>query len=425
MKNILLLAYHFPPAPTIGAQRPSKLAKYLPQFGWKPIILTVGLAGERPAGTRVIETEFRDVLGPARSVAAWFDGRHGTPEPQPAAAEPQKTAERGRAARLLRDLIAFPDDFRGWYKYALQAGEKLLRSEKVDALVSTSYPVTSHLIARRLKQEFSLPWIADLRDLWTQNHYLRKSRLVRFCEQKLELRTFADADLLVTVSEPWAEALRGLHRSTPVVSITNGFDDDDFSGVPAGRTPEFTITHTGILYCGRRDPSLLFEVVAGLIQEGKLDRTRTRIRFIGSDEAWLGQMAGRYKLEDVVTICSTVPRPEALRLQRESQLLFLLRWDHPSEAGMHTAKIFEYLGSRRPIIAVGGPGGVVKELLETTGSGRFAGSREDLRAIILDYYGEYCRTGEIAWQGNDRVEDYSHRSIARRYAAALERVASC
>jgi glycosyltransferase involved in cell wall biosynthesis len=236
------------------------------------------------------------------------------------------------------------------------------------------------------------------------------------------MRTFADADLLVTVSEPWAAELSRLHPDRPVTCITNGYDQEDFGDAEESRTAAFTITHTGILYEGRRDPSLLFEAVSELLACGSMDAPSVRIRFIGEDEEWLRRLIRRHHLEGVVTVSGRVAREEALRLQRESQLLLLLRWDHAGEEGMHTAKIFEYLASRRPILAVGGPGGVVRELLETTGGGRFGGDREELKAIIMDYYREYRLAGEVRWQGNDRVADYSHEAIARRYAAALQGV---
>jgi len=132
----------------------------------------------------------------------------------------------------------------------------------IDAIVTTSPPISSHLIGREAKDILGCPWIADLRDLWTQNLGERTSNLLQI---GLEKRTLRQADGLVTVSDPWATRLERRYPEKKIWTITNGFDPDDFDSPPPPLTEEFSISYTGELYAGQRDPTLLLEVLSDLI----------------------------------------------------------------------------------------------------------------------------------------------------------------
>ena len=116
-----------------------------------------------------------------------------------------------------------------------------------------------------------------------------------------------------------------------------------------------------------------------------------------------------------------VPRNIALDKQRESQILLLLNWDDPREIGVYTGKVFEYLAARRPILAVGGPRGVVTELLEDTGAGVHALGYDQLKYILLELYEQYRIYGYVLYRGcEEQIAKYSHREMARRFAYILE-----
>ena len=121
-----------------------------------------------------------------------------------------------RLVYLPWEIITYPDPMRGWYKHAVQAGDKLLQSEQIDAILSSSYPVTCHLIAKTLAEKYQIPWIADLRDLWTQNPYSNHCAPRRLAERNLELRHLA-SECTATVSSLW-QALSRLHAQTGMLS---------------------------------------------------------------------------------------------------------------------------------------------------------------------------------------------------------------
>ena len=226
--------------------------------------------------------------------------------------------------------------------------------------------------------------------------------------------------MLVTVSEPLAQKLRLLHHDKPVVAIPNGYDPDEVTR-SAQLMKEFTITYTGQLYQGKQDPTPLLRALVELASEGKIELKTVKVRFYGDTPYWLEQEIKRYQLDEVVSLHPKVLREVALQKQRESQILLLLNWDDPDEVGVYTGKVFEYLAARRPILAVGGPRGVVTKLLEETGAGVHALGREHLKRVLFELYEQYRTHGYVPYKGcEERIAKYSHREMARHFATVLD-----
>ncbi|HOV81912.1 MAG TPA: glycosyltransferase [Methanothrix sp.] len=406
----------------IGGIRLYGLAKYLPECGWRPIILTPVLPGEPDSRFHVIQTPYDDVvalwkkrmgLNPKKSLNEQFGASR--PKNQPSIMD--------CLAYLPNEIISYPDGMKGWYKHAVHAGDELLKSERIDVILSSSYPVTCHIIAKALAEKYHVPWIADLRDLWTQNPYSNHCALRRFAEKRLELRTLGKASALVTVSKPLADDLSRLHIHKPVYVITNGFDPEDACFDPPELTEKFTITYTGALYDGKRDPLMLFEALRNLITDGIIDPDRVEVRFFGSQDSWLFDEIRDSNLNGIVRVFGFVPRNQALQKQRESQLLLLLLWNNPQERGVYTGKVFEYLAAGRPIIALGGSEeSVVKDLLNETQAGHYTSSLEDLEAVLSKYYLEYMGTGAVPPTKKSAASRYSHLEMARKFAGVLDKV---
>jgi len=420
MPRLLLITFHYPPRPTIGSVRPGALAKYLPQFGWDVLVVTPhGPDSPRPAAT-VVETPYQDALekwkmriglNPHRALHAQLN--------LPVSTEPRTRFVHTRVIRRLKIALAYPDLTMGWFPFAIDAIKKI--DVPVDAILSTAPPITSHVIAREAQRILKCPWIADFRDLWATNLDNPNGPAFQFADRILERRWLRTADALVTVSRPWADRLRNLYPDKPVHEITNGFDPDDFAGHPVPRNEYFSISYTGQLYAGKRDPTSLFEVVHELIAEGIIDREQMRIRFYGPLEPWLQPLIDRYDLKGVVEVHDSIDRREALQRQKESQILLLLGWANPRETGQHTGKLFEYFGSRRPILAVGGVAGVLTEVLEETGAGVHALSKQQLRRFLIESYAEFRERGEVRFKGNQSaLMKYTHEAMARSFSTLLD-----
>lgn len=401
------------------------LAKHLPRYGWEPVVLTPRLpVGPRPP-VQIIETDYQDVLGQWKSRFG-LDPKRGVHQQfsLPRAKTPNRVLPHTRLMKWLKPLLLFPDSSKGWSSFALEAIAELKEHAAIDAILTTSPPVTCNLIGAQAKQILGVPWLADFRDLWSQDTSARNdgnNAVFHFFDRRLEARILNQADALVTVSEPWAERLQQRVPKTKVQWITNAYDPEDFAFLPVPLTRSFSITYTGLLYEGKRDPTPLLEVLSELIEAGIVLRSDVDVRFYGAPETWLIEIVRKYGLEDVVKINAMVKREEALRLQAESQILLLLGWHDPNERGQHTGKLFEYLGSRRPILGVSGYRGVMSEVLEETRAGVHALSKEQLRGELVKAYAQFKSTGQVSYEGLDsEVKAYTQQEMARQFAEVLD-----
>jgi Glycosyltransferase Family 4 len=396
------------------------LRKYLTRFGWECVVITPKLGRESRMDPGVIETGYEDVLeqwkrklrmDPKKSVHAQLS----LPEAK------QKNTQLPHTFLLgqLKEVLTYPDPMKGWVRFACEEIDKLA-DHQFDAIISTAPPISSHLVGRYAKKVLRRPWVADFRDLWTQNLESKPS-LTRPFERRLEKSLVGDADALVTVSDDWAAKLRSLYRDVPVHAITNGFDPDDFPSRDVRLTELFTITYAGLLYQGKRDPTPLLEAAQELIAEGKVAPAKFRMRFYGPVEPWFTAAIAKYGLQEVTEVPGVIPRTAAIDRQRESQLLLQLGWDDRREKGQHTGKLFEYLGSRRPILALGGAPGAMSDVLDHTGAGVHLQTKDELKQYLLQSYREFEQNGFVRYHGKeDAIAQYSHLEMSRRFAALLD-----
>ncbi len=340
--RILLVSFEFPPHPGIGSLRLSKTAKYLTRHGHDVRVLSA--AG--PLGANALPLEvpegrvtYARWLGSAQR--DYVTDGHG---------ERRAPSAISRAIRLASPLVAIPDTRIGWFPFAVSAGSALLQRWRPDVILASGPPFTSLVVGATLARRFAIPWIAELRDLWAENHYLVRSRWRERLDHTLERSVLKTAAGFVTVSDPWAAWLRRKYSRETVV-VTNGFDPCDLPAVevPRRREGPLSIGHFGEIYEGRRDPTVLFRAIASL----GWSRADVVVRFHGPNLRPIAEIARREGVEDLVDLQPLVPHVEALRLQQETDLLLLLLWNHPAEHGVIPGKLFEYIGARRPIVAIG------------------------------------------------------------------------
>jgi len=407
MKNILIIASLY------GSKRVLGLARYLPDFGWSPTIITPPVSWQPTiisdklpdiVGVKIIETDYRSAREPIIKAGLSLSK--------------MKNAVVENLLHFGGAMINYPDAHSGWRRFALQAGREVLDKGNVDAIMSIC-PITSHIVASLLKKEYPrLKWICDLPDLWSQNHNYAYGSIRRRLDTRLELKTLADADVLTTSSEPRAEQLRELHKGKPVVAITLGYHEKEYDTGDVPLTDKFTITYTGLIYPKRQNPEILLKALFNLIDNGKVDPDDCEVRVYGGYNQ--EQSMARVYHKVLVNWYGKVSHAEAIKAQKESQLLWLLDWDDPNELGVHPGKVFEYLGARRPIIATGGVrGNVVDELLKETSAGYHAVSVEECEQAILKFYQEWKENGRVEYRGT-RNERYTFKEMARKYAELLE-----
>jgi hypothetical protein len=411
--------------------RLGKFGKYLPQCGWEPIVLTAdqvkGYSQDLPLEMdegNVFRTPYFS-LGP--TISYGLTGGERTIYQ----AVPRRSTWREalyRAIRLMEPVYTLPViraltlEPIGWYRHAVRKGLEITSKEKVDIIFSSSGPFISHLVASKLHKQTSIPWVAEFRDLWSLNPYFRKTQPFHFFEKELEKRVMMGSDLLVTVSGPAARQLEALHAKR-VAIICNGFDDEDYlDDVPL--TTKFTVTYTGTVYRGKQDPTPLFKAIAELQDGGRISPDDFEVRFFGGPTlASLVPAIGRYHLEGLVKICGLVPFRESVRRQKESTVLLFLGWNDPREKGIYTGKIFEYLGARRPILAIGLRGDVVDGLLNETRAGVVTSEVDEIKSVLSQWMKESRQLGEIVSHFNAdtaAVYRYTRRQEAAKLAQLLD-----
>jgi hypothetical protein len=421
MKKVLIISYHYYDQKSIGAVRIHGLAKFLPKFGWEPYILTTESNSKDPSSTQAkifdarCETtciKWKKMLGIKDETS--LKERLGIPN--------QKNKKDGldNLLKIWAEIFTYPCAMYNWHDQAVKLGNELIASESFDAMISSSGPPTCNLIAKDLNEIYGLPWIADFRDLWTQNHYYEFSRFRRFFERRLEFKTLSNADALTTVSKPLSEKLQQLHPEKRIFTIPNGFDPAQINpGFPLAK--KFTITYTGSLYQGRRDPELLFQALGNMISKGLMDANDLSVEFYGPKENWIEIDAERYGLNKLVKINGSISRDASIEMQRRSHLLLLLTWNNKDEKGVYTGKIFDYLAACRPILSIGALGGVVEELLKITGAGIHLSSQEDTEKVIMKAYHEYKSLNTVSYHGlSYEIDKFSQIEMARKFSEVLD-----
>ena len=411
MKRVLMAAYYFPPAGgigTAGAQRVLKFAKYLPCYGWRPFILTVrehsyetylamdpSLAVRIPSDTPTVRTP---VFRGLRTILTWRDKvmrhvrgggsalRAGLADPVniPSAAPPILTRFQ-RFKDAITDLFEIPDEEMGWLVPGVVAGLRTIRRQRIDAIYATGRPWTALVIGLVLARLTGRPFLADFRDPWMTNPFrLPYSRLRTTLEAHLERAVVEGAERVIANTEALRDEFlqRFPHQpATKFVSLLNGFDPEDFSGIGAPVTrpgKHLTITHTGFLYL-KRDPKRFLEAVKSAVQTGEVSASSLQVRFVGPVELpySLESYAATAGLGDVIAVHGRVPYEESLEFLNSSDVLLLLQ---PGTKTQVPSKLFEYIGMRKPILAVSPLGGATAAIVADENLGEVA-DPEDVPAM--------------------------------------------
>ncbi len=376
MKRVLFVTYYFPPSGGPGVQRSLKFVKYLPEFGWQPTVLTVDpdyaaypaldmeLVNEIPASLDVIRTKSRD---PYSAYGRLFGKKKGEVVGVGFLSQ-IRPGTRERLARWVRANLFIPDARKGWMSYADTAADKALASHSYDAVFSTGPPHSTHLIAQHVKRRTNIPWVMDLRDAWPPDsfaHLFPTSNWARSRDARIRRSSFADADVILTVSKSLGIDVGDL-TETPVKIIPNGYDPDDFNTVEPLQQDSFTIVYAGNM-SAEQDPIALWHAMKTYKSRG--DWQNVRVCLVGNTagEVQAGiEQAGLRKHVDVILY---VEHQKAVRYMCGADLLLLSINRVPNPGGIVTGKLYEYLASGRPILCLTPGAGDASAIIDSAGAG--------------------------------------------------------
>ena len=418
MKRLLIITYYWPPTGGSGVQRWVKFSKYLPEHGWQPVVYTPenpeqlvrdeSLLSDIPACAEIIK---RPILEPYSVWRKLTGGGSGEVNPVNA----QQKSWKQRLALWVRGNCFIPDPRVGWVRPSVRFLKKYLAEHPVDAVVTTGPPQSVHLIGRGLRRALGLHWIADFRDPWTEMFYYKHLGLTRASDRRhhrLEQSVLDEADTVISVSPPVAADFQAKTK-TPVVLITNGFDESDFpteecgcgsapakpftrvgsgvseaqhdsgAGAAAGPQP-FRLVHTG-LFAADGNPLKLWDALAERCASDPAFRDRLQIRLAGKvDRAITDAIRARGLGANLIEL-GYLPHEQTVREQRAADILLLPLRQEPEYAKVLPGKIFEYLAARRPVLGIGQEDGAAAAVLRDAGAGEmFDWDKKDELLAFLD-----------------------------------------
>ncbi len=431
MKNLLIIAYYFPPSGGPGVQRVLKMVKYLPSFGWNPIVLTVE-NGTFPARDESLLATVDPSVVVRRThiyepydIYKFFVGeKQNTAIDVSVLSKEAKGGWKKSLAQWIRATFFIPDARIGWLHSAVSAGRELIKTHKIDAIYSSSPPYTCSLIGRKLHRESGLPWIAGLRDPWTE--FLTTPKrwfLPRMIDRHMEYNVLKDAD---QVECAWKGIISDVLRKYPNLDaskfhhVPNGFDSDEFPAVEAPRNDRFTICYSGSLY-GLRNPDTLLAALELLKAEGFLSVNDIRLRCVGRVGEDVIAKFQASSLYDAVEIIPYVPHKESVAWLLRSDLLLLIVDDAKESNEIVPGKVYEYIGVMRPVLALSPAESAIATLLDETQAGRVvsAGDVHHCAEVLREYIQKWRRNEALYHPRVDRIERYERKNAAKELAVNL------
>ena len=421
MKRVLIISYYWPPNGGAGVYRWLKMSKYLPEFGWQPVVYTPenpevvaedpGLLKDVGAAVEVVKHPITEPF----SLYKRFTGRAQSERVQTAFLSEKRTGGwKEDIALWVRSNFFIPDARVWWVKPSIRYLKDYVRKHPVDAIISTGPPHSMHLIAQGLKRATGLPWIADFRDPWTGIDFYGQLSLTTWADRKhhrLERAVLSTADRVVTVSWSWAKDLGSLGAKNVEV-VTNGFDRADVPKTTVALDERNSLVHIGSMSATRDLPGL-WRALAAIGEQDPAFRATFVLRFVGPVDHSVVESATAAGLGGHIERLGRVSHAEAMREMQRARVLLLPINDTPNSAGILPGKLYEYLSVGRPILAVGPSTGDVARVLG------------DIHPVLPYAPGpsSYTRiralfgtTAPIVGQGMER---YDRRELARAMADVL------
>ena len=422
-KKVLIITYYWPPSGGSGVQRWLHFSRYLAQLGWEPIIYTPENA-EAPIVDKSLMDDFTDSVHVIK-YPIWepFDaykaltGKKGkklqTGFLNDGGKQDNKWIQ--KIALWLRANLFIPDAKKFWIKPSVQHLSDFLKDHPVDIIVSTGPPHTTHLIALGLKQTTGIPWLADFRDPWTNIDWFDKLPMTFLAKRKhrsLEQTVLREATGITCVSRTWTKEFEGL-ANRPVKLITNGFAPQDFQHFKKKVDEYFTILHTGSLN-EDRNPTVFWKFLAQEISTNEFLKEKLKIQLVGAVDISVVQSIESCGLLPYLDQRPFIPHQEVIELMSACSLLLMPLNNVKNQQGIIPGKLFEYLASNQPILAIGPKTGDSAQILQ-----------EQQSTLVIDFeeIPTWSQLSELCQGETDRsasLNPYSRQELAKEMSAYLE-----
>jgi hypothetical protein len=422
MKNVLMVAFHYPPDnSSTGVLRTLKFTRYLGEFGWQPHVLTVdpviypfrdsGLNAQVPRGvevTRVWCPDIKRCLGLNSRYPGW---------------------------------LAIPDRYTGWLLTGYRPGYRVLSGKEFSLLYSTQPVPTAHLLAWRFQRATGLPWVADFRDPWVEGSYTGLRGRIEAWLERLVVTT-CDRVICTTprMRDDFLRRYPDLASSRFIV-IPNGYDETDFTGLPAPPTNgPLTIIHPGMLDAGNRNPLPLIEAVGMAVRQGGIPLGDVSLCFLGGGSFLFSPSVEKalmdWGLENAtIRVRDRVPYEDSLRRLAQADVLAILQAvvgntpelvaEREFTRMLVPAKLYEYVRLGRPILALVDDG-ASRDLLQRLGAGcAISPARPEGAAhFLIRCYADRQTLRSKPLAVPEAIARYERRTLTRELVEVFDQITS-
>jgi len=397
MKKVLIITYYWPPSGGAGVQRWLKFVKYLPQFGWEPIVYTVD-NGEYP----VIDNSLLDDISKNVTVLKtpiWepygfykkLTGRKKEDKINSGFLSENKNPKfLEELSKWIRGNLFIPDARMFWIKPSVKYLINYLNKNPVDLIITSGPPHSTHLIGFRLKQTIEIPWVADFRDPWSNIDFYQELKLSKWADKKhrdLEKKVLTNSDLVLTIGENLKNELIKLGGKN-IQIVENGYDEDDFNEEEnINIDNEFTIAHIGS-FTPSRNHIALWQSLKELTLENVEFKKQLKIKLIGKVDHSVYNSIRKFSLESHVLSLGYMSHNKVITEQKKSKVLLLMVNNTPNAKGIITGKIFEYIASGRPVLVIGPKDGDLSQIINNTKCGIVCNFNDvnDLKSALMNLF---------------------------------------
>lgn len=406
--NVLIIAYYFPPMGLSGVQRTQKFVKYLPQFGWKPTVITVTPTGYFAEDYTLLD-ELKHVNAEIIRVGSLDPNRFFKKK-----GVVRMPSERVRKTlSFVSDIFFIPDNKIGWKGKVLKKASELIESKKIDVIFATSPPYTDFLIGAELHKKYKIPLVLDYRDVWHEYPFkVYPTPLHKYYNYKLEKQVLHSAKKIITTNRKVKELLLSRYKFlnyNDIHIVHQGFDPEDFEkNKPAPRSPsnKMRISHAGVFY-GERTPKYFFQALSKLFKENPSLQNKIEVIFIGNSRKEDKKLIDQYHLGSVVSILGYLDHQKTIQYLMSSDLLWLMLENEVQSPG----KVYEYIGVRKPILANVPEGFIKQAILEIDGNVALPTQDIDETASAIKHFYDRFEKGEKQSDSTEIVERYNRITL--------------
>ena len=424
-KKVLIISYYWPPAGGPGVQRWMKFVKYLPEYNIKPIlyipenpnypIYDYSLNDEVSENLEIIKnpiTEISNIISNSKSLNLIRSGNIPNPKEQ---------SLFQRLLFFIRGNLFIPDMKILWKNKSIDFIENYLSKTKIDVVITTGPPHSLHLIGYELKKRLNIKWISDFRDPWVNLNYLNRFHLlpsVKRRHKKLRDKVLINSNSVIVTSEKLKKLYKEIAPN--IFKITNGYDYE-YSTVNIDS--KFSISHIGSLY-PERNPKYLWDIIDEICINNEEFRSNLQINFIGNTSEKIIKYLSNKTFKSCVKFFDYVDYKRAIEFMCSSQILLMVEVNDNDSSYAIPGKLFDYLNSKRPIIAIGPDKSEVDQILYDTNAGKFFNYNEsiNLKLHIENLYNQY-EMGSISYDAKN-ISIYRRKNLTEELSKIINKVSS-